>query len=290
MPRPISASAWVVTPMISSPAAVAARSTAVTSTWAVRSCRPTKRYGSSPTWWRRYARSVPSRRRTGSYSSTGRGAVVDEEEHTLIEGCRRPCDPAVDRERDLRGLTVDEVDVFGGEARGEVVARRRDLGLDERAVPTEVDREFAQLIAASTDAVDGQRVEHLVREHDAGDRLVRGRFERVGESVGGESCAQAIDPPLVDLDRLVAHDRAERRRAERAEQRRREGTITGSVFLEGERRWPSEPLPDLKHGSREHLAEDRMELGGGQEVAAVDPVARPRSGSTRRRGRRARAP
>ncbi len=47
----------------------AARSTAVTSTWAVRSWRPTCRYGSSWTRWRRYARSVPSRRRTGSYSS-----------------------------------------------------------------------------------------------------------------------------------------------------------------------------------------------------------------------------
>ena len=47
-------------------AAAAARSTAVTSTCAVRSCRPTCRYGSSWTRWRRYARSVPSRRRIGS--------------------------------------------------------------------------------------------------------------------------------------------------------------------------------------------------------------------------------
>ena len=50
-----------------------ARSTAVTSTWAVRSWRPTCRYGSSWTRGRRYARSVPSRRRIGSYSSVAGG-------------------------------------------------------------------------------------------------------------------------------------------------------------------------------------------------------------------------
>ena len=91
-----------------------------------------------------------------------------------VEGRRRPCDPAVERQADLGRLTVDELDPLRGEPDGEIRRRRGGLDLGE-AVAVQPDRDLDQRVASSTDAMHGEGVEDLVREDDALDRLGPGR-------------------------------------------------------------------------------------------------------------------
>ena len=80
-------------------------------------------------------------------------------------------------EADLRRLPVDQLDVLARQASCEGGRGRVDLHLYEGAFRANVDRDFPQRIAATTDTMDRQGVEHLVREHDA----IAAGLARLGE-------------------------------------------------------------------------------------------------------------
>ena len=142
----------------------------------------------------------------------------------------------------------------------------------------EIDRQLAQRAVHPPNAMDRERVEDLVGEDDAIERSIgRAAVQPIREAGRLESIAQRPHPPLVDLDRAVADGARERGVTHGVEQGRRQRALARAVLDDDERVRTLQALPGLHDGPGEHLAEDRMKLRGGQEVAAATGpgIARP---------------
>ena len=72
----------------------------------------------------------------------GLGAVVDEDQQPASKRRRDIADPCVETERDLRGLTVGELDAFVRQAGREGGRGRVDLDLRQSTVGPNLDREL----------------------------------------------------------------------------------------------------------------------------------------------------
>ena len=198
-------------------------------------------------------------------------AVVDEQEHAALETGRRVREPRTERQADLGALALGELDRLVGEPGGEVGRRRLGLDVDEGAV-ARPDEDLAQAAVADHDAVDRERVEDLVGEDEAGRPAPR--CGRVGMSASpwpaaSRRAAMASMPARLDLDRVVAQARREVRvlGGQAVEDRERERAGPGAVLAEDERLRPTEPVPGVRDRPGEGGPEDRVGLGGGQEVA-----------------------
>ena len=216
---------------------------------------------------------MPSPRRTGSYSSRRRVAVVDQEEDAASEAARDIGQPWVDGEGDLGPLALGEDDALGLEPGGERRRRRVRLDVRERSA-ARPDQDLAQDAAAHHDPMGREGVEDLVREDEADDRRVavaRWGIERVAVTGRLEPGANRLDPARLDLDRLIADDGGKLRSfaREAIEDRRGERPGPRPVLAEDERVRPAEPVPRVGDGPCERGAEDRMRLGRGQEVAVA---------------------
>ena len=150
------------------------------------------------------------------------------------------------------------------EALGQRRRRRVDLDFDESIVGADVDGQLTKVVAALTDAVDGQGVEHLVGQDDAIERRRQRGHEASAETGIGQTLPQLGDPALIDLDGVVADLRRQRR-----EHRHGQRTLAGTVLHDAERFRSTEGHPGVVDRTREQLAEDRMELGRRDEVAAA---------------------
>ena len=86
-----------------------------------------------------------------------------------------------------------------------------------------------------------------------------------------ERVPELVQPPRVDLHRLPTDRRGQLGTVgdEPVEHGPREGARPGAVLTDDERIGPPDPLPDLGERARQRIAEDRVELGGGQEVAVA---------------------
>ena len=237
-----SSSAWVVSPTGSRPARAAAARTAARSTVAVRSWRPRWRNGSPPTPCRANPRRVPSRR-LGRIEGRGLLRVVDEDDDPAVEAVDGAREPGLDAEADLGGLPVLELDPLVPEALGELDRRRVRLDPGEPARRVEPHQLLADAARTADDPVDGQRIEHLVRDDRAGDRRAVRQVVAVASSAAPSPAASsrarsAVDPRELDLDRPVA-DRLEQRGAgvsKRGQHALRERARPGAVLDDHERR------------------------------------------------------
>ena len=200
-----------------------------------------------------------------------RMAVVDQEQDPAAEAGRRGRDPVVEREADLGSLAVGQGDSLGLEAREERRRRRVDLDVDEHAV-VPADRDLAQRITALHDAVGRQGVEDLVGQDEADDPLFgrrSGPDEGARVSGGLEPRGDRVEPPRLDLDRVVAQDAGEIRAlpSQTCEDREPERPGPGTVFAEHERVRLAEPIPGVGDRSGEGSPEDRVRLRCRQEIA-----------------------
>ena len=206
-------------------------------------------------------------------------------------------DPVVEGEADLGGLAVDEHDrprrPAGPRAPASVGV---DLDLDEGPVGRDADGELAERRPALPDAMDRQRVEDLVGERrprrSGPSRRVR-RRAAVGEPGRGEPGRDGVEPSAVDLDRLRSARRPRERRSSRSGRRGSRAPAPRSpapYSRTTNRVGLAEALPDLDDEAGQRRAEDRMELRRGEEVARPAGSGAASRRSSRRPGRRARAP
>ena len=93
--------------------------------------------------------------------------------------------------------------------------------------------------------MDGQCVEHLIGEDDAIDRGRESRQEAIRKPRRGESLAKHADPPLVDVDAVVADIGREA-----TEQRDGERPFPGAVLYDDERIGSPEGRPRPRQPAR----------------------------------------
>ena len=141
-----------------------------------------------------------------------RVAVVDEEERTATKAGGHLHHPRVEGQADLRALTLSQRHATGqrhaggGESRRDAWRRRLRLDVDEGAL-SRTDQDLAKEPVADHDPVDRQRVEHLVAEDDALDRLESDPVAllAIDQHAGTTGLLEArddrIDPARLHLDR-----------------------------------------------------------------------------------------
>ena len=157
--------------------------------------------------------------------------------------------------------------------------RGRAPGVDKAAVGVQRDEPLGQGAVPDADAVDGQRVEDLVREHDTRERAVLARRrDAVREAGRGQPLAERLEAPRIDLDGHVPEhgEQLRPRPLEPAQDGLGQGPGAGSVLADDERGGAIQAFPDLDQLIGQRLPEDRVRLGRCQEVAAP---ARSRLGS-----------
>ena len=135
--------------------------------------------------------------------------------------------------------------------------------------------------------MDGQRVEHLVAEDGTddgfGDR--RGSGQDVRPPRVRQSRGDRLDAAGLDLDRVVRDRPFEPRPVapEAVEDRDRQGPVAGAVLAHDEPWRLAEPTPRLVEDAGDRPAEDRVRLGGRDEVAGpAGPCLRPAVVAARR--------
>ena len=211
-----SSSAWVVSPTGSRPASAAAARTAARSTvrGQVLAAQVAERVA---------ADAVPGEPAQGAVAPPrgvqGRGLlrVVDEDDDPAVEAVDGAREPGLDAEADLGGLPVLELDPLVSEALGELDRRRVRLDPGEPARGVEPHQLLADAARTADDPVDGQRIEHLVRDDRADGRRRRPpgrprRLERGSKPGRVEPRVERLEPRELDLHRPVA-DRLEQRGA-----------------------------------------------------------------------------
>jgi len=201
--------------------------------------------------------------------------VVDDEDVPALEIAGHLVQPPGHRQVDLGALASGERDPEALEVRAEFGRRRLARLLREPAVAPR-DEELPETAAGARHPVHGQRVEELVGHDDPGYPSVRAvdsvglrrPIESVGEACARESVGQRLPVARVELDRLV-DDRLEQPRPVRPQtlqdpqpQRAR----ASPVVAHGEARRATEDVPHLGQLAGQHPAEDRVQLGGREEV------------------------
>jgi hypothetical protein len=196
--------------------------------------------------------------------------VVEEESEAATQRRDGRGDPRLDRKADLCGLAIAEVDALVRKPPRD--RRRGRVGPDVREGPAGVDRDEPLLEAPVPDAdpVDGKRVDDLVGEDGPAERaLLSGAANSVSETRAGQSLVERVVPTRLDLDGDVADrvDEPGARPLEAAQDRFGEGAAARPMFVDDERVGPVEADPHLRQLVRDGVPEDRVRLGGGEEIS-----------------------
>ena len=226
----------------------------------------------------------------------GRVAVVDEQRDAAPETRGGVRDPAVEREADLGALAVGEDDALALEPRRErrvSTARPRRRRSRRRAEPTKTSRRAPP---RDDDAVGRERVEHLVGEDDAVDRLV-GRRRRVEAPTrrarrprNRRRSPRAAPPRPRPAGSGWTAARSGRSTREAVEDRERQRAGPRSVLAQDERRRVGRvgPRRPRRPGRAPHRRSDAPPGRSGSRRR--DRAAPPPRGSSRRPGHTARGP
>ena len=148
--------------------------------------------------------------------------------------------------------------------------------------PIDAHQELAQAAVPAHDPVDRERVEDLVR--DDGTRadafvLVAGIRQGPGKPIGGQAFPEGLDSRRLHLDGVVRDGREQGRPRvpESPEEPGRQRSRSGTRFRDGERGGAAQRVPRLLQQPADRGPEDRVGLGGREEVGACRPGSRLRA-------------
>ena len=205
------------------------------------------------------------------------GGVVHEDHQPAGQVARGVDEPAVQGEADLRDLAVSQDDTLRCETLRD--GRRAGFGLEPGEVARSVDahQELAQAAVPAHDPVDRERVEDLVRD-DGTDRRRASSSSPASARVSASPSAARRSRRVSSTRRLhldgVVRDGREQGRPrvpESPEEPGRQRSRSGTWFRDGERGGAAQRVPRLLQQPADRGPEDRVGLGGREEVGACRP-------------------